>query len=55
MLGDEYTLEQWKAYAEFITFDPDDDALCPLCEEKWEIERQEDLCYCQFAKRRRSD
>lgn len=52
-MGDKYPPEQWEAYAEFVSFHPSPPDICPLCGDSWETERQEDLCYCQFAKRTR--
>lgn len=53
MLGDDYSKEKWEEYAEWVSFHPQDEEKCPLCGDRWDVERGEDLCLCQFAKRER--
>jgi hypothetical protein len=57
MIGDVYIHEKWQAFVEWL-LDGEKAMLnsttrvpCPLCGDHWEVERQEDLCWCQFFKR----
>lgn len=60
MIGDEYSAKKWKRFVDWLlemlnrTTSETPNALCPLCDEGWEIERGEDLCHCQFFKRSRA-
>jgi hypothetical protein len=63
MIGETYTQEEWEKFMLFLLNAENGlfssplygicskRTVCPMCGDAWEIERGEDLCWCQFFKR----